>query len=168
MERAKASYKAAHDMNMKSLEQATSSALIHKLTDGDSRFDSIDHETIEAVTLDQAKSAIMSQLQPSQIEISMVGDFNTTEGLQLIVDYLGSIPSDANKEYAIEFKGVDDAVIPISNDNSHLNFELLDVDPRAVSYVAGSTPNQWGYLRKEDNEVVHVSDKDGLRKLRVS
>ena len=162
MQRAKASYKAKHDTQTKSLEEASSAALVQKVTGGDTRFDSIDHKTVEAVTLDQAKAAILSQLQPSQIEISIAGDFDTAEGLQLILDYLGSIPSDANKEYAIEFSGVDDAVVEIAEDNSHLDFQLTDIDPRAVSYVAGSAPNQWGYLKaigeSSDSPVIHVSD----------
>jgi len=161
MQRAKASYKAAYDSQRKSLEQATSASLVERVTGGDDRFDAIDHVTVDEVTLSQAESAIMSQLQPANIEISMAGDFNTTETLPMILDYLGTIQSDANKEYAIEFKGTDDATIPISDDKSHLDFELTDLDPRAVSYVAGSAPNKWGYLPVTDGNgkvsVTHVS-----------
>ena len=162
MQRAKASYKALYDTQMKSLEQASSAALVNLVTGGDTRFNSINHETIEAVSLDQAEKAIMSQLQPSQIEISIAGDFSTKESLQLILDYLGSIPADANKEHAINFSGVDDALIPVVEQGSHLKYELTDVDPRAVAYVAGRTPNQWGYLPISSDDsassVTHVSD----------
>ena len=108
-------------------------------------------KTVNAVSLDDAKRAIMSQLMPKDLEIVVAGDFDTQEVLDMILKYIGTIPADANAEYKVEgqtvgvtkeFGSVPDLPMP----GKFLELELTDSDPRAVSYVAGSAPNMWGQL----------------------
>ena len=66
----------------------TRSAFFHLLY----RFLSIDTDTVNAVTLADAKSSVMSQLLPGELEISTSGDFDVKEVLELVLKYLGSIP----------------------------------------------------------------------------
>ncbi len=115
------------------------------------RFLSVDVDTVNAVTLDDAKKAIMSQLLPPDLELVVAGDFDTQEVLDMIFKYIGTIPADANSEFKVEgqeagvakdFGSVPDLQLP----GKFLELELPDSDPRAVSYVAGSAPNLWGTL----------------------
>lgn len=109
------------------------------------RFLSIDVDTVNAVTLEDAKNAVMSQLIPSDIEITVSGDFVVNEVLDMILKYLGTVPANANIEYKKHpsggntapdtsgFSGVPTLLLP----GKHLDLELEDSDPRAVAYVAG-------------------------------
>ena len=49
------------------------------------RFLSIDVDTVNAVTLEDAKNAVMSQLMPKDIEISVSGDFVVNDVLDMIL-----------------------------------------------------------------------------------
>ena len=91
----------------------------------------------------------MSQLLPENVEISVSGDFDVAEILELIYKYVGTIPADANSEYRKEPPGTPATIgsVPaLKKPGKHVELELPDSDPRAVAYVAGSAPNAWGYL----------------------
>ncbi len=131
------------------------------------RFLSIDVDTVNAVTLEDAKNAVMSQLIPSEIEISVSGDFVVNDVLNMILKYLGTVPADANSEYKKAggkedssdgggFGGVPALLLP----GKHLDLELEDSDPRAVAYVAGAAPNSWGFLADGSTVAKRVSDAD--------
>ena len=126
------------------------------------RFLSIDTETVNAVTLADAKSSVMSQLLPGELEISTSGDFDVKEVLELVLKYLGSIPADANSEFVVSkddstgFGTVPALKVP----GEHIDLELSDSDPRAVSYVAGSAPNLWGYLADGTTVAERVAEAD--------
>jgi predicted Zn-dependent peptidase len=128
-----------------------------------SRFLSIDVESVNSVTLEEAKEAVMSQLLPSNLEISVSGDFDVMEVLEMIYKYIGTIPKDANAEYAKELvdKPAPIGAVPIlKHPGEHVELELPDSDPRAVAYVAGSAPNAWGYLADGSTVAQKVAEAD--------
>jgi len=119
------------------------------MTTNDERFLSIDECTVKDVTLSDAKNAVMSQLLPPELEITVSGDFDLQEILDKVLMYIGTIPINSNAEYRVV--GLDDPFsfggVPIVQSPRNLmELNLIDSDPRAVSYVAGSAPNNWGYL----------------------
>jgi predicted Zn-dependent peptidase len=138
------------------------------------RFLSIDVDAVNSVTLEEAKEAVMSQLQPSNLEISVSGDFDVVEVLELIYKYIGTIPADANSEFkkdsAVGVLAIG-SVPSLRQPGQHVELELPDSDPRAVAYVAGSAPNSWGYLADGSTVAERVlgadkkaSDKDKRRR----
>jgi predicted Zn-dependent peptidase len=125
------------------------------------RFLSIDTKTIDAVTLEDAKNAVMSQLMPSDLEITVAGDFVVQDVLDMILQYIGTVPPEANSEYKVndaptQFGNVPTLALP----GKHLDLELEDSDPRAVAYVAGSAPNEWGFLADGTSVAKRVSEAD--------
>jgi predicted Zn-dependent peptidase len=154
--RSKQSFKSAHDGLQKNLEGLTTERVMESLTNNDNRFLSIDTETVDSITLEDAKKAVMSQLLPPELEVSIVGDFDVVETMEMVRKYLGTIPEDVNSEY---FGQRDAEVVigsvpplPLLAGKRHIELELTDSDPRAVAYVAGRAPNMWGYL--EDGTTV--------------
>jgi predicted Zn-dependent peptidase len=124
---------------------------------------SVDVDTVNAVTLEDAKLAVMSQLTPSNLEISTAGDFDVQEVLDMILKYVGTIPADTNDEYKVEIEGEEQKFGSVPNlelPGKFLELELTDSDPRAVSYVAGSAPNMWGYLADGTTVAERVSAAD--------
>ncbi|GMH94598.1 hypothetical protein TrVE_jg13582 [Triparma verrucosa] len=173
--RAKASFHSTYDGLYKNLEGMSAEKIIGEMTGGDQSFVSVGHEEIDAVTLDEAKHAVMSQLLPSEIEVSMVGDFDTKEALDLVLKYLGTIPADANEEFLAKAPNADQAVRsgsgavaptytvpPLPLPARQLDFELEDPDPRAIAYVSGAAPNSWGFLAGGGNlaDQIQSSDKN--------
>ena len=129
------------------------------------RFLSVDVDTVNAVTLDDAKNAIMSQLLPENLEIVVAGDFETQEVLDMILKYIGTIPADTNAEYIVEGQTIGEAMdfgsvpeLPIPG--KFVELELTDSDPRAVAYVAGSAPNSWGTLADGTTVAQRVMEAD--------
>jgi predicted Zn-dependent peptidase len=147
--RSKQSFRSSHESLEKNLEGLSTERIAEAMTSHDDRFLSIDVDSVNRVTLDEAKRAVMSQLQPENLEISVSGDFDVVEVLELIYKFIGTIPKDANAEYKVEPKPSPEWTgrVPIpETPGKHLELELPDPDPRAVAYVAGSAPNAWGYL----------------------
>lgn len=148
--RSKQSFRSSHESLLKNLENLSTERVAAAMTNNDDRFLSIDVDAVNAVTLDDVKKAVMSQLTPDNLEISVSGDFDVVEVLEMIYKYIGTIPADANSEYkAAESKEVlawsgrvPEPAVP----GKHIELELPDSDPRAVAYVAGAAPNAWGYL----------------------
>jgi predicted Zn-dependent peptidase len=122
---------------------------------------------VDAVTLEDAKIAVMSQMSPSNLEIAISGDFDVPEVMEMLYKYIGTIPADANKEYIIEdvpkdAKGATVNSVPsLPLPGKFVELQLPDSDPRAVAYVAGSAPNAWGYLADGTtvSEIVLEQDK---------
>ena len=105
--------------------------------------------------------AVMSQMSPSNLEISAAGDFDVTEVLEMIYKYIGSIPADANKEYLVDAGTKPKSAVPVLPlPGKHIALELPDSDPRAISYVAGSAPNSWGFLADGTSVAEKVLEKD--------
>jgi len=163
--RSKQSFRSAHESLQKNLEGKTTEEIMESMTQNDKRFLSIDVDTVNAVTLEDAKNAVMSQMIPSELEISAAGDFDVAEVLDLILKYVGSVPADANSEYRREAPagaadGVFGAVPALELPGKHIDLELSDSDPRAVSYVAGAAPNLWGFLADGSTVVERINEAD--------
>jgi len=158
--RSKSSYRTAHESLGKSLEGKSTEMIMDAVTSGDDRFLSIDVDTVNAVTLEDAKNAVMSQLRPKDLEISVSGDFVVNEVLEQILQYLGTVPADANAEFEVKDATMEFDSVPKLAPGKHLDLELEDSDPRAVAYVAGAAPNQWGFLADGTSVAQRVSEAD--------
>jgi predicted Zn-dependent peptidase len=157
--RSKQSYRSSHESLQKNLEGLSTERMLGEMTSYDKRFMSIDVPTVDAITLEEAKVAVMSQLTPDNLDITISGDFDVAEVLDLIYKYIGTIPADVNREYVPKVamkRGEGEESDSISRvvgvvprpslPGKHVELELVDSDPRAVAYVAGAAPNAWGYL----------------------
>jgi len=158
--RSKSSYRTAHESLGKSLEGKSTEMIMDAVTSGDDRFLSIDVDTVNAVTLEDAKNAVMSQLRPKDIEISVSGDIVVGEVMEQIRQYLGTVPADTNAEYEVKDAIMEFDSVPKLAPGKHLDLELEDSDPRAVAYVAGASPNQWGFLADGTSVAQRVSEAD--------
>ena len=161
--RSKQSYRSSHEGLQKNLEGKSTEVIMEAMTNHDERFLSVNVDTVNAVTLEDARSAVMSQLLPKDLEISAAGDFDVQEVLDMILKYIGTIPADANSQYMVEgqeqtkeFGSVPSLQIP----GRFLELELQDSDPRAVAYVAGAAPNMWGYLADGTTVAQRVMEAD--------
>ena len=163
--RSKSSFRTTHESLLKNLENVSTERIMEAMTENDDRFLSIDVDAVNAITLDDARNAVMSQMSPSNLEISVSGDFDVTEVLEMIYKYIGTVPADANKEYLKEPIALEQGA-PIGNvpimpkPGKFIEIELEDSDPRAVAYVAGSAPNAWGYLADGSTMVDYISARD--------
>lgn len=154
--RSKQSFRSSHESLQKNLEGLSTERVAEALTSHDARFLSIDVESVNAITLQDAKEAVMSQLYPENLEISMAGDFDVVQVLEMVYKYIGTIPADANAQYKMTEDAAANDIATLPNwtgrvpqpetPGRHLELQLPDSDPRAVAYVAGSAPNAWGYL----------------------
>ena len=145
--RSKQHFRSTHETLQKNLENLTTERIMEQMTDEDKRFLSIDVDDVNAVTLEDAKTAVMSQLLPSELEISVAGDFDVKEVLEMMHKYLGTIPADTNKSFQLDAEKQQMGSIPaLPLPGRHIDLELEDPDPRAVAYVSGSSPNGWGYM----------------------
>mmetsp|Transcript_4665 Transcript_4665/g.8303 ORF Transcript_4665/g.8303 Transcript_4665/m.8303 type:complete len:1237 (+) Transcript_4665:138-3848(+) len=165
LNRSKQSYRTAHESLGKSLEGKSTEMIMEAVANGDERFLSIDVDTVNAVTLEDAKNAVMSQLIPSDLEISVSGDFVVNDLLDMILQYLGTVPADANSQFKVEAEGEEtsndfNGVPALGLPGKHLDLELEDSDPRAVAYVAGAAPNAWGFLADGSTVAKRVGDAD--------
>ena len=179
--RSKQNFHGNHDSLFKSLEGMSSEKIMMAMTGDDARFGSLNHEDIDAVTLEEAKTAVMSQLLPSELEISVVGDFDVPVALDLIRKYIGTIPKDTNVQYLERAPKFKEALLSSENDDNpaamasppsfvvpqlaypgkHLDLTLEDPDPRAVAYVSGAAPNMWGYNQDGRNVAELVMELAG-------
>lgn len=148
--RSKSSFRTTHESLLKNLENLSTERIMEAMTNDDDRFLSIDVDSVNDITLEDAKNAVMSQMSPSNLEISVSGDFDVTEVLEMVYKYIGTVPADANKEFLREDLALEQGAavgsVPALPPGKFLELELADSDPRAVAYVAGSAPNAWGYL----------------------
>lgn len=163
--RAKSSFRTTHESLLKNLENVSTERIMESMTNDDDRFLSIDVDSVNDVSLDDARNAVMSQMSPSNLEISASGDFDVTEVLEMIYKYIGTVPADANKEYLKEEVGLEQGAVvgsvpALPKPGKFLELELADSDPRAVAYVAGSAPNAWGFLSDGTTMADYIMSQD--------
>eukprot|EP00980_Cylindrotheca_fusiformis_P005728 scaffold1194_cov127-Cylindrotheca_fusiformis.AAC.5 len=164
--RSKSSFRATHESLLKNLENLSTERVMEAMTDNDERFLSIDVDAVNSITLDEARRAVMSQMSPSNLEISISGDFDVPEVMEMVYKYIGTIPGDANREYVIEDastgpKGAVVSSVPsLPLPGKFVELQLPDSDPRAIAYVAGSAPNAWGYLADGTTVSEIILEKD--------
>jgi predicted Zn-dependent peptidase len=101
-------------------------------------------------------------MAPSNLEVSISGDFDVPDVLEMVYKYIGTIPADANKEFLVEaaVESKIGSVPALPMPGKFIELELPDSDPRAVAYVAGSAPNAWGYLADGSTVVEKILEQD--------
>jgi len=141
-ERARQGYHEHYDSVVKGLESACQQRLVESLTGGDHRFSTPNHEQIDNLDLPYVKNAIVSQLGPDAIEVSISGDapVDYLEGLAL--KYFGTVPVRQEKR-VVETDSMP-LVKPANGKAEQLVVYLPDSDERAMGYLAGPCPNKWG------------------------
>ncbi|KNA06757.1 hypothetical protein SOVF_178050 [Spinacia oleracea] len=124
----------------KSLERSTAHKLMLAMLNGDERFVEPTPESLQNLSLQSVKEAVMNQFVGDNMEVSIVGDFSEEEIESCILDYLGTVR--ATRDYE---KKICDSIIfrPPSNMQNQQVF-LKDTDERACAYIAGPAPNRWG------------------------
>ncbi|GAU18909.1 hypothetical protein TSUD_228990 [Trifolium subterraneum] len=127
----------------KSLERSTAHKLMVAMLDGDERFTEPTPSSLENLTLQSVKDAVMNQFVGDNMEVSIVGDFTEEDIESCILDYLGTAQATRN------FKSEQGFIPPsFRSYPSGLQFQevfLNDTDERACAYIAGPAPNRWGF-----------------------
>uniref|UniRef100_A0A803NKI9 Stromal processing peptidase, chloroplastic n=1 Tax=Cannabis sativa TaxID=3483 RepID=A0A803NKI9_CANSA len=128
----------------KSLERSTAHKLMIAMLDGDERFVEPTPKSLQNLTLQSVKDAVMNQFVGNNMEVSIVGDFSEEDIESCILDYLGTVRATGNltsnhDEYApVVFR-------PSPSDLQSQQVFLKDTDERACAYIAGPAPNRWGF-----------------------
>jgi hypothetical protein len=145
MDRSKQIYLSHFRSLPKSLERATADRLIGTMLGDDRRFRDANPEEIEALTLDGMKAAVMEQLMTSNLEISIVGDFDEATLDDKLLRYLGTIPPSQGKPSL--------SCLPVSFHRGpenvfHQQWHLKDSDERAIAIISGPAPNRWNAISR--------------------
>ncbi|KAK9810226.1 hypothetical protein WJX72_007002 [[Myrmecia] bisecta] len=141
MERAKQMYRSHYNSLHKGLERATADRLMAAMLGPDRRFRDANPEEIDALTLEGMRDAVMRQIHPDNIEISIVGDVDQEELDQLLPSYLGTISRPAEPP-ALVNRPIRVQLPP--QEVRQQRWHLKDSDERACAYIAGRAPNRWG------------------------
>jgi len=143
----------AYEASSKSLEGAATEALAGELTGQDKRFLTATPEDISALSLEQVREAMLALLRPDNAEVTVSGDFAPGHLEGLLQGYLGTIPAaaaaaqaPAKANYPPSFPFASDAAVDAEGVAKTINVYLPDSEERAMAYVAGLSPNKWGFL----------------------
>ncbi|CAA6672630.1 unnamed protein product [Spirodela intermedia] len=142
-ERARQLYVSYYRSIPKSLERSTAHKLMLAMLSGDERFVEPTPQSLQRLSLQTVKDAVMNQFTGGNMEVSVVGDFTEDEIESCILDYLGTVRVTEN---AASVLGVHP--ITFRSSASDLHFQqvfLKDTDERACAYIAGPAPNRWGF-----------------------
>ena len=123
---------------------------------------------LEALSLDTVRAAITAQLNPANIEVSLCGDLSTAKMQELVLTYLGTVPSKTtattatttedttqsqnkatgSKAEVVTTLSTMSTALPVRTlgTTSQLGIYFPDSEERAMGYLAGPAPNQWGRL----------------------
>ncbi|KAE9596484.1 Stromal processing peptidase [Lupinus albus] len=146
----------------KSLERLTAHKLMVAMLDGDERFVEPTPKSLENLTLQSVKDAVMSQFVGDNMEVNIVGDFTEEEIESCILDYLGTAQATRNHKIEQEFNPP--LFRPSPFDLQSQEVFLKDTDERACAYIAGPAPNRWGFtvdgedLLKTINNALPIND----------
>lgn len=162
LERAKQSFHEHYDSIVKGLESSCHETIVTSLTNGDGRFTAPNHAHIDALDLDTVKDAIVSQLGPDAVEVSIAADAPMDYLEDLALTYLGTVPPRDNKR-VVDFHTQEAFVVAPQDDDlkkksKDLKIHLIDSDERAMGYLAGPCPNRWGYFA--DGSTISQKMKD--------
>lgn len=160
LNRAKQNFMQSHEALVNSLEGSSTEQLMARISGEDSRFMSVPYEGVSQLSLEQVRSAIMSQLTTDEMEISLVGDFTEAEAERLILQYIGAVPESA-RELGRTVLETESLPVPEPGADRHVDVHLMDSDERAIAYVAGSGPNRWGVLRNGERAVDRMNAAEG-------
>lgn len=127
----------------KSLERSTAHKLMLAMLNGDERFVEPTPESLQKLTLQSVKDAVMNQFVGENMEVSIVGDFTEDDIESCILDYLGTIRATKS---ATSQQCIDPIMFrPFPSDLHFQQVHLKDTDERACAYIAGPAPNRWGF-----------------------
>ncbi|CAK7348928.1 unnamed protein product [Dovyalis caffra] len=127
----------------KSLERATAHKLMTAMLNGDERFVEPTPQSLQNLTLNSVKDAVMNQFVGGNMEVSIVGDFSEEEIESCIIDYLGTVRATRGSDHDQEFNPI--MFRPSPSDLQFQQVYLKDTDERACAYIAGPAPNRWGF-----------------------
>jgi zinc protease len=111
------------------------------LAGGDNRFGMPPFEKLQAIRLDDIRDWIAPQLDSAPLELSVVGDFDENEVIQLAQRYLGTLP---DRKRNPENPRVDLPYLPTGT------IDRIDVDtqiPKAMVVAAWQTEDFWDINR---------------------
>jgi len=144
--RAQIGHEQQTETSLRSMEGAAQEKLLEDLLGRDERFLSLLKEDADALTVDDVKTCMLAQLDPSNVEISVVGDFDAAETERLAVAYVGSVPRPTEGAALTDRDPSScDFQLP-KTPGSPRRVHVPDSDPRAVAYVMGAAPNRLGVL----------------------
>ncbi|KAI3800722.1 hypothetical protein L1987_28816 [Smallanthus sonchifolius] len=127
----------------KSLERSTAHKLMTAMLDEDERFVEPTPHSLQNLTLQTVKDAVMNQFVTDNMEVSIVGDFSEEDIESCVMDYLGTVRPTKGADRALSYNPI--SFRPSPNDLHFQQVFLKDTDERACAYIAGPAPNRWGY-----------------------
>ncbi|KAK8512681.1 hypothetical protein V6N12_075249 [Hibiscus sabdariffa] len=140
----------------KSLERSTAHKLMLAMMNDDERFVEPTPKSLQNLTLNSVKDAVMNQFVGDNMEVSIVGDFSEEEIESCILDYLGTVRASRNSESEHEFSPILFRTSP--SDLQSQQVFLKDSDERACAYIAGPAPNRWGFTIDGKDLLESVAD----------
>ncbi|KAF8409839.1 hypothetical protein HHK36_002357 [Tetracentron sinense] len=90
----------------KSLERSTAHKLMLAMLNGDERFVEPTPQSLQNLTLQSVKDAVMNQFVGDNMEVSIVGDFTEDDIESCILDYLGTIRETRDSESGHQFNPI--------------------------------------------------------------
>ncbi|EXB64101.1 hypothetical protein L484_013112 [Morus notabilis] len=112
---------------------------------GDERFVKPTQISLQNLTLQSVKDAVLNQFRGNNMEVSIVGDFCEKDIDSFIIHYLATIK--ATRNFKIEVSQYNP--IKYGASTSHMQSQsqvyLKDTKERSYACVAGLTPNMWGF-----------------------
>lgn len=148
-DRARQLYMSYYRSIPKSLERSTAHKLMLAMLNGDERFVEPTPKSLQNLTLQSVKDAVMNQFVGKNMEVSIVGDFSEDDIESCILDYLGTVRATRESGKEHEFSPIMFRPSP-----SGLQFQkvlLNDTDERACAYIAGPAPNRWGFTSEGED-----------------
>ncbi|AQL04847.1 Stromal processing peptidase chloroplastic [Zea mays] len=144
----------------KSLERSTAHKLMLAMLNHDERFVEPSPHSLQKLTLQSVKDAVMNQFVGSNMEVSIVGDFTEEEVESCVLDYLGTVR--ASSSPTIEERIEKISFRPFPSDVHFQQVYIKDTDERACAYIAGPAPNRWGFATEGNDlfNVIQRSDAD--------
>ncbi|KAK4804060.1 hypothetical protein SAY86_003877 [Trapa natans] len=127
----------------KSLERSTAHKLMLAMLNGDERFVEPTPVSLQNLSLQSVKDAVMNQFVGDNMEVSIVGDFTREEIETCVLDYLGTVSPTRGSWARTQSEPV--LFRTSSSDLQSQEVFLKDTDERACAYIAGPAPNRWGF-----------------------
>lgn len=98
--------------------------------------------------MDAVRNAVVNQLNPNAVEVSMAGDAPMDFLETLALNYLGTVPvrESTNSPTTSTEQPTSTMKVKTLGKGRQLGVYLPDSDERAMGYLAGPAPNKWGLL----------------------